>query len=131
MANKFNAVPNLVFHAKPVRENRNGTSETQIISSKSAGTSSAGAITLQALAGMITTESLTTAAAATYTLTLTNANITTSTIVLVNVDKASSTGTPCVASVTPSAGSASIVIQNIHASAAFNNSIKIGYVLFL
>jgi hypothetical protein len=131
MANKFNAVPNLVFKAKPLRENRNGFSEPQIISSKGTATSSAGAVTLNAMAGIITTEPLTTAAAAVYTLTLTNANITTSTIVQVSVDKGSSTGTPCVAYVTPSAGSAVIAIQNIHASAAFNAAIKISYVLVL
>lgn len=127
MSNQFNSVPILASHTKLMRENRNGKNEAQIVASKVTGTSAAGAITLQGLAGVITTESLTTAAGATYTLTLTNASITAGSIVQCQADKASSTGTPVVCSVTPAAGSASIVVQNVHASAAFNAAIKISF----
>jgi len=127
MSNQFNSVPAYVSHVKPLRENRNGRNEAQLVASKSTGTSAAGAITLHALAGIITTEALSTAAGATYTLTLTNSNINSSSVVCVVPDKASSTGTPCLAYVTPGSGTATIVIQNIHAATAFNAAIKIAF----
>lgn len=127
MSNQFNSVPLIASHTKMLRENRNGKNEAQLVPTKSTGTSAAGAITLHALAGIITTESLSTAAGATYTLTLTNSFINTSSVVQVTPDKASSTGTPCLAYVTPGAGSATIVIQNIHSATAFNAAIKIAF----
>ncbi len=72
----------------------------------------------------ITTESLTTAAGATFTETLTNAEIAADSMVLVTV-KTSGTGTPVVSKITPAAGSVVIIIQNIHASAAFNAALVI------
>lgn len=89
-------------------------------------TGSAGAATLNQPAGVITTESLTTAAGATFTETLTNSSIAAADIVLVTVETAG-TGMPVVAKVTPAAGSVVIVVQNIHASAAFNAVLKLRY----
>lgn len=106
-------------------ENRNGKNTSQISSDKTAATSTAGALTVRSQDLLITTESLTTAAGAVYTLTLTNSCVTANSHILVTVDVASSAGTPVLSSVTPSAGSAVIKIANIHASAAFNNSIKL------
>ena len=126
MSNQFNSVSG-VSHIKSIRESRNGRNEAQFVVSKSTATSAAGAVTLHASAGTITTEALTTAAGATYTLTLTNSNINASSVVIVVPDKAASTGTPCLAYVTPGAGSATIVIQNIHAATAFNAAIKIAF----
>lgn len=91
-------------------------------------TSTAAAATINAAAGVITTESLTTAAAAVYTFTLTNSFIAAGDIVLAMVST-TGTGTPVVAEITPAAGSAVIVIQNIHASAALNAVLKIGFVV--
>lgn len=126
MSNQFNSVP-IASHPKPLRENRNGKNEAQLIPSKSTATAAAGAVTLHAQAGIITTEALSTAAGATYTLTLTNSFINASSVVLVSPDKASSTGTPCLAYVTPGANTATIVIQNIHSATAFNAAIKIAF----
>ncbi len=126
MSTSFNAVP--VFGSNrfaTMSENRNGKNTAQITSDKSSATSSAGAVTIRAQDFVITTESLTTAAGAVYTLTVTNSAVTASSSVFVSVDAASSAGTPVVTSVTPAAGSVVIKVQNVHASAAFNNSIKL------
>jgi hypothetical protein len=91
----------------------------------------AGAATLNKNAGVITSESLTTAAGATYTLTLTDSTIAAADQVMASVQLGSATtGTPTIATVTPAAGSVVIVVQNIHASAALNGTIKISYVTF-
>ena len=95
------------------------------------GTASAttGAATLNALAGAITSESLTTAQNALYTLTLTNSEIAAGDIVLASVWNGSNTqGTPMIATTTPAAGSVVIVVANKHATAvAFNGTIKVGF----
>ncbi|MES2224992.1 MAG: hypothetical protein V4478_03320 [Patescibacteria group bacterium] len=79
-----------------------------------------------AVRSQITSESLTTAAAAVYTLTLTNNLIKADSLVMASVKYGgSTTGTPAVAMVTPADGSVVIKIQNIHASAAFNGTIVV------
>jgi len=93
-------------------------------------TSTAAAGTINAQAGVITTEALTTAAGATYTMTLTNSYISASSIVLVTVAKGTATtGEPVVQFVTPAAGSAVILIRNVSAAGAVNGTIKIGFVV--
>jgi hypothetical protein len=90
----------------------------------------AGAATLNKNAGVITSEALTTAAGATYTLTLTNSAIAAADQVLVTVGNGTnSAGQPNVTTVTPGAGSVVIVMQNIHASAALNGTIKFSFVV--
>lgn len=92
-------------------------------------TAVAGAATLSQGAGFVTSEALTTAAAATYTLTLTNSFIDANTMVFANVKSGTSTtGEPCVATCSASAGSCTIVVQNIGA-AALNGTIVIGFFL--
>ena len=94
------------------------------------GTASAtaGAATLAKDGGVITSESLTTAAGATYTLTITDTVIAAADLVFASVSLGTSTtGTPAITTVTPAAGSLVIVVQNIHASAAFNGTIKIAF----
>ena len=91
-------------------------------------TSTAGAATINAQTGLITTEALTTAAGATYTMTLTNNRINASSLVDVMIGKGTATtGIPTVTWVTAAAGSVVIILQNIHASAALNGTIKIGF----
>lgn len=91
-------------------------------------TATAGAATLAKVAGKITSEALTTAAAATYTLTLTDTEIEATDLVFASVAYGTSTtGTPAIARVTPAAGSVVIVVQNIHASAALNGTIVISF----
>ena len=88
----------------------------------------AGAATLNKDAGVITSEALTTAAGATYTLTLTNSAIAAADQVFASVQYGSATaGMPCVTRVTPGSGSVVIIVQNIHASAALDGTIKIAF----
>ncbi len=83
-------------------------------------------------AAIITTLSLSTAAAATHTLTLLSPAITSKSILQVEVGNGSNTaGTPAIASVTPADnGSAAIIIQNIHSANAFNGTLKVGVIVF-
>lgn len=91
-------------------------------------TASSGAATLNKQGGIITTESLTTAAAAAYTLTLTNSVITATSRVSVSVDNGTnSAGIPVVSTITPSSGQVIIKIYNLHASAALNGTLKISF----
>lgn len=98
------------------------------ISKSGTATGSSGAATLNATAGTITTESLTTAAGAVFTHTLTNSYIAAADIVLVTVST-TGTGNPVVCEITPAAGSVVITVQNIHASAALNAALVIKFVV--
>jgi hypothetical protein len=95
------------------------------------GTAAAGAVTLNARQGKVTTESLTTAQNADYTLTLTNSAIAAADIVLVSVANGTNTqGTPLLSRVTPAAGSAVIVIANRHGtSQALNGTLVISFIV--
>lgn len=89
----------------------------------------AGAATLNKNSGVIASEALTTAAGASYALTLANSTILATDQVLASVQYGSSTtGTPCVTTVSVSAGQVVITIQNVHATAALNGTIKITFV---
>lgn len=93
-------------------------------------TASSGAATLNKMAGVITSEALTTAAAATYTLTLTNSDVAAADQVFASVNQGtSSAGTPNVATVSPVAGAVTFTIQNIHATAALNGTIQVRYIV--
>jgi len=93
-------------------------------------TATAGAATLNAGRGVVTTESLTTAAADVYTLTLTNLAISATSIVLVTVGNGTNTTVgPTLAGVTPGVESAVISIRNTHASVALDGTLKIGFVV--
>lgn len=94
-------------------------------------TAASGAATLTKMAGVVTSEALTTAAGADYTLTLTNLDIAAADQVFASVSLGSATtGTPAVATVTPGIGQVVIVVQNIHATAALNGTIKIAFAVF-
>jgi len=104
------------------------TEFTSVDSVPGTATSTANAATISAQNGVITTEALTTAAGATYTMTLTNKYIKVGSVVLVTVAKGTATaGMLTVGYVTPAAGSVVIILQNIHASAAVDGTIKIGF----
>jgi hypothetical protein len=94
------------------------------------GTSASAAITLNCNAFKITTESLTTAAAAEYTLTMTNNKIGVNSIVIFSVGRGSTTqGTMIAGGATISDGSAVLVMTNTHATEALNGTLSIrGYV---
>jgi hypothetical protein len=91
-------------------------------------TASSGAATLNKMAGVITSESLTTAALASYTLTLTDSDIAATDQVFVSVaNGTNSAGTPAISTVAPGTGAVVIVIANAHATAAFNGTLKISF----
>jgi hypothetical protein len=86
----------------------------------------AGAATLNAGYGVITSEALTTAAAAVYTLTWTNSAVAATSLALCSVGNGTNTTVgPSLAGVTPGAGSLVVVVRNTHASSALNGTIKV------
>lgn len=89
-------------------------------------TGTSNASTLANHCGVITTESATTAAGATFLETITNTAVAATDICFARVNTAG-TGTPAVTKVTEGAGTLAILIQNVHASAAFNNTLSIGF----
>lgn len=91
-------------------------------------TAVAGAVTLNKSSGVITSEALTTAAAATYTLTITNNLVAAGDIPFASVSfGTNTTGLPEVSSVTAGAGTLVVVVRNAHASAALNGTIKVSF----
>jgi len=95
-----------------------------------AATAAAGAATLNQAQGIVTTESLATAAGGTYTLTLTNSAVGAADMVFVTLWNGTNTGgSPSDTTVKPAAGSVVIVVQNIHATTAFNGTLKIGFMV--
>lgn len=96
----------------------------------STATASSWAATCHADVFKITSESLTTAAAAEYTLTLTNRLVTTNSLVLVSVAKWTSTQwTLATWEAKVSAWSVVITVTNTHASEALNGTIVISWVV--
>lgn len=93
-------------------------------------TATDGAATLNKMGGVITSEALTTAAAALYTLTITNSKAAAGQIVMASISNGTnSAGTPHVVSVTPGAGTIVIVIRNGHAADALNGTLKVAYAI--
>jgi hypothetical protein len=93
-------------------------------------TASAGVATLHAQQGTITSEALATAAGSTYSLTLLDVVVGSNSVIMASAQLGSSTqGTPQIVSVTPGSDSAVIVVKNIHATLAFNGTIKIQFVI--
>lgn len=88
----------------------------------------AGAASLNTRIGLVTSESLTTAAAGVYTLTLTDNQLHALAVMGATVNNGTNTtGTPAIGLVIPAAGSAVIHVRNIHASAAFNGTVVISF----
>jgi hypothetical protein len=95
-----------------------------------AATATAGAATLAKYAGVITSEALTTAAAALYTLTITNSKAAAGQIAMASLSNGTnSQGTPQIVSVTPGSGTLVIVVRNDHASLALNGTLKVAYAI--
>lgn len=105
-----------------------GKSTTSASLTKTAA-ATAGAATLNGVqSGKITSEALSTAAAASYTLTLTNDAIAASDQVFVSVANGTNTGgKPIVGRVTPGAGTVAVEISNEHASTAFNGTLVVSF----
>ncbi len=112
-----------------------GTGEVQIASNSAlaildngTATATSGAATLSKAAGVVTSESLTTAALGYYTLTITNTVVAATDLVFASVSNGTNTGgTPAVTTVTPASGSVVVVVENTAAATAFNGTIKVAF----
>lgn len=113
------------------RYQQSGLRSGVLIQKNNTATATAGAATSNASgSGVVTSEALTTAAGATYTLTLTNDMIAAADTVFASVALGTATtGMPAVTTVAPAAGSVVVIVQNIHASAALNGTIKISFLV--
>jgi len=117
------------------RNNMRITGTLQVDGGMSAGlgaaTAAAGAATINARQGKITSEALTTAQNAFYTLTITNSEVAAADMAFASVANGTNTqGTPMVCRVTPGAGSLVVEIQNKHASAqALNGTLVISFMV--
>jgi hypothetical protein len=93
------------------------------------GAAVAGAVTLNGAQGIATSESLTTAAGATYTLTLTNSVVAAGANIMVTVSNGTNTGGAAVLqSVVPAAGSVVITVVNVGTS-AFNGTLEVAFLM--
>lgn len=96
----------------------------------STGTASAGAVTVTWSICSVTTESLSTAAAGEYTLTVTDTDIWTDSIVFATVWLGTSTtGTPWIWWCTVTDNTVVITVTNLNASAAFNGTLLISFLV--
>lgn len=87
-------------------------------------------VTLSAHSGQITTVSSTLAAGAEATFTVTNTNVAATDVVVVCLASTSSAGTPQAHCTAVAAGSFDITINNLHASAALDNTMVINFAVF-
>lgn len=94
-------------------------------------TLSTNAGTLSKMAGVITTEALTTAAGSAQALTITNTLCASTSIILVTRSGGTSTGGTPIIKAVPGAGSFVITLDNKHASAAFDGTFILSYLLIL
>ncbi len=100
----------------------------QLLFDRGTATSTAGAATVNHQAGVITTESLTTAAAAAYAFTLTNSRITTASIVLLQLMGGTNTTRGLELRAIPGSGSATLSIYNNNvAGTALNGTLIFGF----
>ena len=100
------------------------TSQLSLGKGTKTASASAGAATLNQPSGVITSESVTTAAAATYTLTLTNSKIAATDIALVTLaNGTNSAGAPVITTATVTDSTLTVVVKNVHASAALNGTL--------
>ena len=91
-------------------------------------TATAGAATLNKAAGKVTSEALTTAAAAAYTLTVTCSEVAAADLVFASIANGTNTqGIPVISRVTPAAGSFVVVVSNQHATEALNGTLVVSY----
>ena len=87
-----------------------------------------GAASVDADIGVITTESLSTAAGAIYTLTITDNLISAASKVTASIAwGTNSQGLPMITRVTPGANSLVILVQNMHATLALNGTLKVTF----
>ena len=86
-------------------------------------------VTLDNRSGAITTVSTTLAAAGEAEFVLTNSTIGANDVVIVNLASTTSAGTPAVVVSRVAAGSCTLMVQNLHATAALDNTLVINFVV--
>ncbi|HEY1750383.1 MAG TPA: hypothetical protein VGG29_03920 [Caulobacteraceae bacterium] len=87
------------------------------------------AVTINKMAGVVTTDSLSTAAGASQAITITDSQVTASSLVLVSrVGGTDTAGTPILKAV-PGAGTITLTVANNHASAAFNGTFVVDFLV--
>lgn len=92
-------------------------------------TSTTTAVTLNRLAGSITTVSSTLAAAGEEAFTVNNTEVASTDVVIVNIASTSSGGTPIAVCTRVANGSFQITVSNLHASAALDNTMVINFIV--
>lgn len=93
-------------------------------------TADTSAATVNAAAGKVTSEGLTTAAAAAETLTITSDSCVATSLVFCSVANGTNTqGIPVIGEVAPGAGSFTVAVENQHASEAFNGTVVVSFVI--
>lgn len=91
-------------------------------------TASAGAATLNKMAGKITTNSMTTAAGSAFTLTITNSTIASTDMVFASVNYGGA-GIAKIRNIAPGSGSVVITIHNSDAAASFNATAVVSFLV--
>ena len=86
-------------------------------------------VTLNAPSGQITTVSTTLAAGDEAEFVVTNNTVGATSVVLVNIASTSSAGTPIAVVSRVAAGSFTVLLANLHASAALNNTLTLNFVV--
>lgn len=94
------------------------------------GTSITTGVTLNTTTGQITTVSTTLAAAGEAAFVVTNSVVAATSVVVASLASTSSAGTPFVGVSAIAAGSFTILITNLHASAALDNTLTINFMVF-
>lgn len=122
----LSTVANLTATTYTVAAGGTFVSDKGTVSATGSGTSSSA--TLNTMAGVVTTPSMSSAAGATHVVTVSNSLVATTDIILASLTSASA-GTPILQYITPGTGSFTITILNAHASVAFNNTAKAAYLV--
>lgn len=101
-----------------------------IILSKSDGTEAGNSVTASGVAGVITTSSLTTAAAGSYVITWTNTKIIATSVIGLCIQGGTNTTNNVMLKCVPGSGTATLTIYNNAVVPALNGTILIGYTVF-
>lgn len=103
---------------------------SMIILDKATATTTGAAATINKEAGVLTTESLTTAAGSAYAITLTNSKIASTSVILTSWMGGTNTVPNINISAVAGSGSATISVRNNDPSASLNGTVIVGFVVF-
>lgn len=116
------------FNISTVRRLEERMQKSLLQTSRGRGVASSDAVTLNALAGVVVTESKSTSAAGTYTITITNSRVARGSAVIADVDDQGTGGTARVTHVAVTDdGQFTVTVRNVHVSAAFAGAHLLGF----